>query len=55
MAVFKSYSDLKTQVANYLARQDLTDKIPTFIELAEIRLNRDLRLRQTLQNSIYKF
>lgn len=53
MAVFKSYSDLKTQVANYLARQDLTDKIPTFIELAEIRLNRDLRLRQTLQNSIY--
>jgi len=53
MAVFKSYTDLKTQVSNYLARQDLTDKIPTFIELAEIRLNRDLRLRQTLQNSIY--
>ena len=53
MAVFKSYSDLKTQVANYLARQDLTDSIPTFIEMAEIRLNRDLRLRQTLQNSVY--
>ena len=53
MAVFKSYSDLKTQVANYLARQDLNDKIPTFIEMAEIRLNRDLRLRQTLQNSTY--
>jgi hypothetical protein len=53
MAVFNSYSDLKTQIANYLARSDLTDKIPTFIELAEIRLNRDLRLRQTLQNSTY--
>lgn len=52
MAVFESYDDLKTQVANYLARSDLTDKIPTFIELAEIRLNRDLRLRQTLQNSV---
>lgn len=53
MAVFTSYSDLKTQVGNYLARSDLADKIPTFIELAEIRLNRDLRLRQTLQNSTY--
>ena len=53
MAVFNSYSDLKSQIANYLARSDLTDKIPTFIELAEIRLNRDLRLRQTLQNSTY--
>ena len=53
MAVFTSYSDLKTQITNYLARADLADKIPTFIELAEIRLNRDLRLRQTLQNSTY--
>jgi len=45
---FTSYSDLKTTVANYLARSDLTSVIPDFIRLAEERLRRDLRTRQML-------
>ena len=53
MPAFTSYDNLKTNIADYLARQDLTDKIPMFISLAEKRLNRDLRLRQTLQQSTY--
>jgi hypothetical protein len=44
-----NYSDLKTTVANYLGRSDLTAQIPTFISLAEIRLARQLRLRQMLK------
>ena len=53
MPAFTSYANLQTNIADYLARQDLTDKIPMFISLAETRLNRDLRLRQTLQQSTY--
>ena len=30
-----TYSELKTAVANFLARTDLTDQIPDFIQLAE--------------------
>ena len=43
-----TYSDLQTTIANYLSRDDLTSAIPDFIQLAEIRLRRDLRLRQML-------
>lgn len=43
-----SYSDLKTSVANYLGRSDLTSIIPDFISLAEIRLQRQLRIRQMM-------
>lgn len=39
-----NYADLQAAIANWLARADLTDQIPTFIALAEARLNRDLRL-----------
>lgn len=46
-----NYSDLKTQVANYLGRTDLTSQIPTFISFAEIRLSRELRIRQMLKTS----
>jgi len=53
MPAFTSYDNLKINIADYLARQDLTDKIPMFVSLAEKRLNRDLRLRQTLQQSTY--
>jgi hypothetical protein len=53
MPAFTSYENLKINIADYLARSDLTDKIPMFISLAEKRLNRDLRLRQTLQQSTY--
>lgn len=45
---FASYSELKTTVANYLARNDLTSIIPDFIRLAEIRLQREIRTRQML-------
>ena len=45
---FTSYSDLKSAIAKYLARSDLTDVIPDFIWLAEKRLRRDIRTRQML-------
>jgi len=43
---------LKTTIAGYLARSDLTVQIPDFIQLAEIRLRRDLRIRQMLKSSV---
>jgi hypothetical protein len=46
---FTNYSDLKTTIADYLARDDLDTKIPDFIHLAEQRLIRDLRIRQMLK------
>lgn len=46
-----NYSDLRTTVANYLARSDLTSVIPDFIRLAETRLRRELRIRQMLKVS----
>ncbi len=46
---FTSYSTLKTTIADYLARSDLSTKIPDFIRLAEERLRRDLRIRQMLK------
>lgn len=45
---FDTYSDLKTSIANYLARSDLTTQIPDFIKFAENRLRRELRIRQML-------
>ena len=44
-----NYGDLKTSVANYLGRSDLTSQIPDFISLAETRLNRSIRIRQMLK------
>lgn len=46
---FTSYTELKSTVADYLARNDLTTQIPDFITLAENRLRRDLRIRQMLK------
>ena len=40
-----NYTELKTAVANFLARSDLTDRIPEFIALAEARLSRELESR----------
>jgi len=47
---FATYSDLKTSVAGYLARTDLTTQIPDFITFAENRLRRELRIRQMLKS-----
>lgn len=43
-----SYTTLKAQIASWLNRNDLTDAIPTFIQLAESRLRRDSRLQQVV-------
>ena len=43
-----NYSGLKDTIASYLARTDLTAMIPLFIQLAENRLRRELRLRVML-------
>jgi hypothetical protein len=38
-----TYTELRTAVANWLARDDLSDRIPEFIALAEAKFNRELR------------
>lgn len=43
-----TYAELQSAVADWLNRTDLTSVIPTFISLAETRLNRDLRARRML-------
>lgn len=40
-----NYSDLKTSVASWLHRSDLTTFIPDFIALGEARIYRELRIR----------
>ena len=49
-----TYATLQTAVANWLDRDDLTDRIPEFISLAEARFNRILRIRmmETISTSI---
>ena len=46
-----TYSELQTAVANYLARTDLTSQITDFIRFAELRLRRELRIRQMLKSA----
>jgi|TARA_A100001391_G_scaffold41448_2_gene23761 hypothetical protein len=41
-----TYSNLKTSIANYLNRSDLTAFLGDFILLTEARLNRELRVRE---------
>ena len=49
---FSTYDELKTSVANWADRDDLTGFIPDFIALAEARFNRELRLRSMEQKEI---
>src|SRR5216684_3273970 len=42
-----TYSDLQTQIANWLARDDLTANIPDFIILFEAKIARKLNIRPT--------
>ncbi len=46
-----NYGELKTAVADWLNRDDLTSVIPTFIDLAHAKLNRRLRVREMIQRS----
>lgn len=46
-----NYSDLKAAVANWLARDTLTDRIPEFIVMAEAKFNRRLDVRQMEQRA----
>ena len=46
---FTDYTALKSTIADYLARSDLTTQIPDFITLAENRLRRDVRIRAMLK------
>lgn len=48
---FDSYTALKAEITDYLARNDLADKIPTFIRLAEAKFNRSLFVRQMEQRA----
>ena len=41
-----TFSELKTAVANWLDRSDLTDRIPEFIALAEARHRREFKIRR---------
>tara|TARA_R100000231_G_scaffold131114_1_gene103018 strand:+ start:372 stop:1001 length:630 start_codon:yes stop_codon:yes gene_type:complete len=43
-----TYSNLKTTIANYLNRSDLTSNLGDFITLTEARLNRELRVREMI-------
>jgi len=42
------YNSLCATIADYLNRTDLTDQIKTFVQLAEARISRDVRIRQML-------
>ena len=43
-----TFEELKTEIADYLSRSDLTSLIPGFIKIAEARLNRVLRCREMM-------
>ena len=48
---FGTYAEIKSLVANYLGRDDLTSQIVDFVKLAEVRMRRDLRLREMLTST----
>tara|TARA_R100000664_G_C2707374_1_gene105454 strand:- start:182 stop:808 length:627 start_codon:yes stop_codon:yes gene_type:complete len=45
-----TYANLKSTIATYLNRDDLTANIPDFIALTEKRLNRELRVREMINS-----
>lgn len=45
MALDGTYAGLKSAIASWLKRSDLTSSIPDFVDLAEARIARDFRLR----------
>lgn len=45
---FDTYANFKVEVADWLNRQDLVSKIPTFIQFAEASFNRKLKTRKMI-------
>lgn len=43
-----TYTNLKAEIASHLDRSDLTDSMDTFIDLAEARHRRDIRIREMI-------
>jgi hypothetical protein len=43
-----TYAELQSAIGDWLMRQDLTSVIPTFIDLAEARFNREMRVRRMI-------
>ena len=48
MTAATTYAELQTEIADYLARADLTAIIPNFVKYAEVKMNNDLRLREMI-------
>ena len=46
-----TYSELKTNIANYLNRSDLTSEIDIFIDNTEAELNRRLRVADQIKRA----
>ena len=46
-----TYSELKTAIADFLNREDLTSVIPTFIALAEAQMQREIRHYRMMKRS----
>jgi hypothetical protein len=46
-----TYAELKTAIANYLNRSDLTSDIDTFIDNVEAELNRRLRTKDMIKRA----
>ena len=46
-----NYTELQTEIASWLNRDDLTSQIPLFIQLCETHLNQDLRTRSLIEET----
>ena len=46
-----TYSELQTAIANWLKRTDLTSRIPEYIQLAEVRINQEIRAKEMKQRA----
>ncbi len=50
-----TYTELKSSLADWLNRSDLTSVIPDFISLAEAQIERQLRTRQMIVRATASF
>jgi hypothetical protein len=46
-----NYTELQTEIASWMNRDDLTAQIPHFIQLCETHLNEDLRVREMIEQT----